>query len=485
MIKNTGPLIQMDNGVMLDGLRSDMSPAYRRRVPRASQAGLAATTREIQNYKPHMNEVVDALVNRIGLEIFRRNSWTNPMGVFKSGQMEFGDTIEEIQVGLLKAHSYNSDRDSSMDDLYASELPDVKSSFHQVNRQEYYKVTITEVMLKRAFLTTNGLSDMVSKLIDSVTTSDNLDEFLKMVELFKLYDQNGGFYRINIPDVAISTSDEKAAKAALRSIRATTANLEFIDPKYNAARMEVAVDVEDLVLFVTPEFRAAADVNALAAAFNIEYAKTVERIINIPQRYMPADDVQAILTTSDFFVVTDTVFETATLPNPAKLSYNYFMHHHSIISASLFAPAIAFTTGPGTEDSIVPDPVTGITAITLDGEAVIATTAVDRGVKYQLESHGTTAAGAETAVRWTVEGESTYQTFITAEGVLHVSGIEEGVPTLDELGAPVDPAEYRITVRATTVDVNPANPAEAPKTVTASVLVTGPTLEKWPVPPAV
>jgi hypothetical protein len=486
MILETGPLIQRPNPEILDGLRGSMSAAYRSRVPKADQGDASATIRALQKYKPHMNEFIDALVNRIGLEIYRRNTWTNPLAVFKRGLMEYGDTVEEVQVGLLKAHHYNGSNETSIGDLYGTELPEVQSSFHRINRQVMYKVTITQVMLNRAFLTNNGISDMIQQLMESPTTSDNVDEFLHMTELFREYDANGGFYRINIPDVAVSTSTEANAKAALRSIRATAGNMKFVNPKYNAANMEVAVDIDKLVLFVSPEFRAAVDVNALAAAFNIEYAQAINRIIDIPADRLAADDIQAILTTEDFFVVMDTLFETATIQDPTKLSYNYFLHHHSIISASRFVPAIAFTTGPGTEDVADDFAVTGISAIKIgipEGTMVAADGEdVERGVAYQLEAHGTTAtAGEETAVRWSVEGESTFTTYISPDGVLHVSGIEAGYP-YDADGGGTGVAVPVIDVRATTTWINPADPTAAPFTTTAKLNIVGDSWELWPVP---
>lgn len=486
MIKNTGPLIQRPNAEILDGLRGSMSAAYRSRVPKADQGDASKTIRALQKYKPHMNEFIDALVNRIGLEIYRRNSWTNPLAVFKRGLMEFGDTVEEVQVGLLKAHHYNEDRETSMADLYETELPEVQSSFHRINRKVYYKVTITKVMMNRAFLTTNGISDMIQQLMEAPTTSDNVDEFLHMTQLFQEYDANGGFYRINIPDVAAHTSTEADAKAALRAIRSAAGNLKFINPKYNAANMETAVDTEKLVLFVSPEFRAGVDVNALAAMFNKEYGQTIERIIDIPSDRLAEDTIQAILTTEDFFVVLDVLFETAELQDPSKLSWNYFMHHHSIISASRFVPAIAFTTGPGTEDIVDDFAVTGISDIKVEnaaGTLVAATgTTVERGVAYQLEAHGTTAnAGEETAVRWSVEGESTFQTYISADGVLHVSGIEQGFP-YDADGAGAGTAVSVIDVRATTVWVNPEDTTAEPFTKTARLTLDGASWELWPVP---
>lgn len=490
MIKNTGPLIQQDNATILDGLRGSMSQGYRDRIPKADQGDLTATVRELQNYQPHMNEFINALVNRIGIEIFRRNSWTNPLSIFKLGLMEFGDTVEEVQVGLLKAHHYNNDRETSMEDLYSRELPEVQSSFHGINRQVYYKVTITDVMLNRAFLTSNGISSMITQLMQAPTTSDNVDEFLAMTQLFREYDANGGFFRINIPDVAVSTSTEANAKAALRSIRATAGNLKFINPKYNAANMEVAVDIDDLVLFVSPEFRAAIDVNALAAMFNLEYGQAIKRIIDIPADRLAADNVQAILTTKDFFVVMDTVLTSRTVENGVDLSHNFLLHHHSIISASRFVPAIAFTTGPGTEDEFVEKPVTGISAIKYENASGDLVAVVDDavtvapGFNYQFEAHGTTAdADTVDAVRWSVEGNARFQTYVSEEGVLHVSAIETGT-----LNAGVDKIEgntddfHTISVRATTVWVNPDDVRADPFTKVVRLKLSGETLEKWPVP---
>lgn len=479
MLKETGALIPMNNADMLNGLRGSMSTVYRDRVPVADQGNLSEVIREIQSYKPHMNEVIEALVNRIGMELFRRNTWSNPLGIFKLGLMEFGDTVEEVQVGLLEAHRYNTDRDSTLEELYGTELPEIQSSFHKVTRQDYYKVTISEKMLKRAFLNSSGLQDMVSQLIQSATNSDNYDEFLLMTQLFSEYDANGGFYRVNIPAVSARNSTEADAKQALRAISETASNLDFMDPKYNAANMEIAVDKEDFVLFVSPGFKAAVDINALMAAFNQDYGKVIERVIVIPKDRFGAKDVEAVLTTKNFFVVLDTLFESATLHNPAKLTYNFFLHHHSIISTSRFVPAIAFTTGPGTEDEIVDDPTTGISKIYIDAELpanevknpatadLPPLTDVQRGTKRQFLAWGTTAGGLKTAVRWNVKGEGDFTTHVTPEGVLHVSGVEEST---------------QLEVRATTVEVDTTDPRKAGFTVMGRIGVKGDPLNDWPVP---
>src|SRR5690606_13770167 len=108
--------------------------------------------------------------------------------------------------------------------------------------------------------------------------------------------------------------------------------LTFLSRNYNAAHMPVAADADELELFMTPEFQAAIDVEALANLFNVAYGEVNSRITVVDKIGIP--DVQAILTTRDFFVVADTYYDTTNQPNPVGLHENFFLHHHQIISAS-------------------------------------------------------------------------------------------------------------------------------------------------------
>src|SRR5699024_6449751 len=130
-------------------------------------------------------------------------------------------------------------------------------------RQNFYKVTVNEALLQRAFLQEQGLSTFVSQLLEAPTTSDYWDEFLMTVQLFSEYENNGGFYHVNVPDVANLQSTADEAKAALRKMRAVADSLKFISTRYNAAHMPSFARQDDLVLFVSPEFNAAIDVEAL------------------------------------------------------------------------------------------------------------------------------------------------------------------------------------------------------------------------------
>lgn len=466
MAVNVNPLKPSSNELMLDAIRKEMSPAYQARVPEATRAGVKETARALMHYRPHMNEFVDALVNRIGSVQVRNTSWTNPLAMFKSGLLEFGDTIEEVKVGLVEGKTYDADREHLERDIFGTHATPVQSNFHRVNRQNYYPITVNEPLLQRAFLETNGLSSFISQLLQAPTTSDQWDEFLLMCSLFPEYEANGGFYHVQVPDVERIESDSSDAKRVLTQLRAMAGNLTFLSSRYNAAHMPAAASRDNLVIFATPEFVAKIDVEALAGAFNMERMQMTGRIIEIPKENFGIDGAQALMTTDEFFVVHDTRLENTSAPNPVGLQTNYFLHHWQIISASRFAPAVLFNTEVDDTPVYEIQPVTGISALTVKDDEGNTVTTVERGQKYVCEAEATgTGDFVDRAVVWSVVGAHDTATRISETGVLSV-GPAEATP---------------LTVRAETAWTDPAvGNVRSSHTVEKSLTVDGEALPEWP-----
>jgi hypothetical protein len=424
--KTIRTLKDTSNAAVLNTIRENASLEYQRRIPEATKANQKRLAKAILEYGPARNEFVSALVNQIGLIYAHNISWTNVLAPFKRGKLEMGDTIEEIQVGLLQAHEYETDREHLERDIWGQELPDIQSNFHKINRTNWYKVSINDALLKRAFLEPSGLSNFAQQLMAAPETSDEWDEFLLTCNQFAEYEASGGFFKVNVPDVADLESSPEMARAALRKMRAMADTLGFPSTRYNAAKMPTFAREEDLVIFCSPEFKAAVDVEALAAAFNIESAIAKGRIIVLPQDKFGIDGAQAIMTTKDFFIIADTLLETRSTPNPVGLYENHFLHHWQIISSSRFVPAVLFTTGPGDELVTVQSDVTGISAIVTYNDEAELVTDVARGSLYSLEAEAITnpAGGDNDAVRWDVSGHTSSGTYITQNGVLHVGALE-------------------------------------------------------------
>lgn len=460
--------LSRNNVKVLNGIRKIAGLDYQSRIPVATQGNIQETLNRLNEYRPDFNIFVDALINRVGLTLVKDISWNNPLSEFKRGMLTAGSTIQEVQVGLVKAKEYDGNREYMEREIFGTHGVDVQSIYHTVNRENYYPITVDENQLKRAFLEEGGLSNFMSSLLASPTTSDQLDEFTTSVNLFREYEAAGGFYHVRVPDVAAWDSDGADARLALRKIKVMSENLAFPSTRYNAAKMPIHAQNDEMFLFCTPEFRAAIDVEAYAVMFNLDRAKVNERIITVPREYFKIPGCQAILTTRDFFVIADTLIENRSQQNPVSMRTNYYLHHWQIISASLFAPAVMFTTDRDDEVIEILTKPTALGEFTLldDQAATVKTDGTGTVTRARLYDVDVPVTGTGTqGVRWDVEGATSLRTTVSSTGVLRV-GWDEGAATL--------------TIRATTSGLDDTNLKADAITKTFTVGVTGAIIPQWP-----
>lgn len=398
------------------------STDFQRRVPEPTKANIDATIRAITGYQPNYNEFVNALINKVGRTLARNASWSNTLAAYKLGMLEYGESIEEYQLGLIKAHVYDPRQAYGEKALFGRHGIDVQSSYHTINRENMYALTVEHPVLKRAFLSPDGLAQFTANLMAAPTTSDNWDEFLIMSRLFDYYERNGGFFKVHIDP--LTSADN--AKAFLELMREYAEILPYLSERYNAAHMPVFANKEDLTLFINPKAKAKIDVQALAMLFNVEYGDIPYKVSTLPEEYFFGVDaeIQAVLTTKDFFVCADTYFDTASQPNPAGRYENWFLHHDGIYSVSRFVPAIAFTTGAGTIVLSDSTPVTGIEDIVIT-DTTGATVSGDliRGESYTISSSAITTPsdGENSAVRYKVTGLQSTLSYYSQYGPLHIA----------------------------------------------------------------
>lgn len=413
------------NETILAGIRKTASDTYRERVTPATQANIEKTMNELATYKPTFNEFQDSLVNLIGDMVYRNRVWSNPLSIFKGPMLQFGDTIEEVATGLIKAHVYDPNGEYMERMLFGQHRPDTVTSFHRINRQDFYPVSINRDILRRAFYSEYGLSDFISGIMDAPATSDNVDEFVIMTNLFREFERNNGFFRRRINsiqdidwDAEDDGRDETTAKRILRQLRADAKSLGFVSTAYNAAGVPSFALPSDMILIATPEFQAAIDVEGLAPVFNLSYADIPYRIVTFPREQMP-EGVEAILTSEDIFMVRDTLLESTRQENAVGLFTNYYTHHHGIYSLSRFVPAIAYVLDNPTVIELDNSPVTGVSAIELlDGDGNPVTQLV-RGENFIVRATATTE-GVNDAVEYSLAGNTDPRTRVWQSGIGHI-----------------------------------------------------------------
>ena len=178
------------NGVdILNAIRNDASLSFQERVPAATQEDIREYGSAILQFQALQNEFVDALVNRIGKVILSTRLYKNPFAMLKKGMLDYGETIEEVYTSLAKAKIY--DPESAETDFMKREMPDVQSIFHKIDYKNLFKVTVQRRDLERAFLSADGVYNLVSDIVSSLYSGMEYDEFITMKQLIVEYAKKG------------------------------------------------------------------------------------------------------------------------------------------------------------------------------------------------------------------------------------------------------------------------------------------------------
>ena len=464
------PLTDFNNVQLLNMIRNESSPEYQRRIPAATQSNMDITVSTLMSSTQLKNEFYSSLINRIGGTMVHTWKWSNPLSVFTRASQTYGDTWQEIAVGMPLAQVYDPNAEYLGADNFRKWKVDVDSLYHRLDFAHFYPVTTDDKTLRRAFTSDNGLSSLTSQLIQSCYNAAEVDVFEAMCHMFTQYARLGGYWRVHMDaDLNKMTSTQDEARGLLRQIRSWADSLKFVSTRYNARHMPTFAKPEELVLFCSPEVKSALDVQGLATVFHRTDAEpTIDRIIVVPEDRFGINGVQAILTTDKFLIDIPVIEEMTQQTNPVNInSVNNYLHMQRIISVSGFAPAVLFWNGAGSTDNVVLPTGTAATTpkfalkLSAYGEGATTPENVARGGAVQVEADTTItndgqASWRSGAVKYSIgatDKQLSEWTYISPTGVL-VIGIDE--------------ANTVIPVQATADYINPATP-EVPNTVSASL----------------
>ena len=380
---------------VLNAIRNSATQNYRDYVPIATPDAdsIRKIGTVIMDYPNLQNEFISTLVNRIGRVIVTSKTYENPWSVFKKGMLEFGETIEEIFVNI--AEPFTFDQSIAEKEVFKREIPDVKSAFHVMNYQKYYKVTISNDQLRQAFLSWDGITDLISKIVETLYTSANYDEFQTMKYMLAVRMLNGQMHTVDIPELSKETIHE-----VVTTIKATSNAFEFQKTDYNLAGVYTHTKKNEQYLIVNSRFDAQMDVEVLASAFNMDKAEfSGHRILvdgfgdldiprlnklfygdstyrEISQNELDAlNKIPCILVDKDFFMIFDNFQNFTEQYNGEGLYWNYWYHVWKTFSISPFSNNTLFTPTKAqvTSVTINPSEVTTTVNTTVNLSATVET----------------------------------------------------------------------------------------------------------------
>lgn len=415
---------------VLNAIRNGASTNYQDAVPIATND--AQIIRQIGNVLLNtpllLNEFSNGLINRIGKVIFASDQyWQNPLGWVNKGVLELGETIEDIFVDIAKVHQY--DPEKAEKEWLDRETSDTLAAFHVINYRKFYKSTISEVELRKAFNSVGSLDRYIQQLIGSMYKAAEYDLYNATRYLIAINIWNGYVtgIKVNAPTTTDNLENISAAARAIRS------ELEFPTRKYNLMKVLNETPVERLRFFVSTTLDAVMDVKVLANAFNMDKAEFIGKKQILPpwkdldvarldelfegeptyhhfteDELAKLDSIVAFIVDEDWFVVYDSYIESHTSPfNGEGLYYNNWYHIQKVMSASPFKNAIMLI---GADQSV--------TSVSLN----ISNVTLPEGAKITAMATVETDGFAPKTLKW----ESNNPQFVTVDESGNITAVAEG-----------------------------------------------------------
>ena len=346
---------------ILNVIRENASLSYQNSVPVAETvADIPKVGEVIYGTPAFANEFINALVNRIALVRVQSATFNNPYARLKKGYLDYGESIEEIFVDIVKVFEFSAEKAEARE--LKQYKPNVKSVFHTMNWQVIYPVSVSDEQLRQAFLSAEGVQNLIAKIVDSVYRAAEYDEYLLFKYMIIKTINKGGFKPVGVD----GTDPKNYAKA----FRGTSNLLPFMRSEFNAAGVMNPTPKNRQVIFMDAQFNADFDVDVLSAAFNMDKADFMGSLYLIDQwnqfdnerwsvirensdgieevsaaELSVMANVKAILLDEEWFQVYDNLNRFTEKFVAAGLRWNYFYHVWKTVSWSPYANAVVFVEG--------------------------------------------------------------------------------------------------------------------------------------------
>lgn len=421
--------LEANTAQILNAARADIGGAYAQDVPKALADGtnLAAIGEVVMNNPAYPNQLYSSLANRIGMVLLTSKAYRSSLKSLKRGLMTFGEKVEEIFVAMAEPHDYNIV--DAQNNVFKLETGDVYTAFHTLNYEKFYKKSISEENLRQAFLSPEGVYDLIGGLYESLYSGAEYDEFLTTKYLIAKMILGGFIKSTQIPAVTADTVKKVATTMAEASYM-----FRFPSNKYNIAKVTTFSRPEDLILMTSAKFGALNNFNVLASAFNMDKAEIEARHImidgfdifdldrldkllgNDPEYTRFTDEqltllgsIPAVTFDKNWFMIFDVLMTYKEIYNPEGMYWQNIYHVWKSFSVSPFNNAMMYTDQPSS-----------VTSVTLSPK----TATLSKGATLQMTATVVTEGFADKSVIWTVSGTGATTSTISSTGLLYIAGDE-------------------------------------------------------------
>lgn len=330
---------------VLNTIRAKASAVYQERVPAATQTNLEEIRYAMidDDNIAVANEFTATLLNKIVKTMIITKMFENPLKAFKKGKKPLGDGVEEIYTNFLKASAYTADAT----DLFKRSLPDTKTVYHRMNRQDMYEITVSREQLSKAFKSWENLESYIKGIVERLYSSAELDEFMHTKQLLKSAMDKKAIVELECAD---PLTGKEAAAEFITGVKTVSGLMAFPSTDFNAYLTAQDTDTVPIttftrkaeqVLILDTATDVSLDVNVLANIFNMsvaEFNDTKKVVID----HFPDPSIRGALVDEQFFQIYDDLYTITNFKNPKSLYDNYYLHVWQTMAYSILVNAVLF-----------------------------------------------------------------------------------------------------------------------------------------------
>lgn len=365
----------MDTKYLIDlfnNIRANSNDEYKNLVPFMNYGdSISNIANPILTYEAVKSQFINGITNMIGLTIFKYwEDFQSPLRVLKQRNLELGVDVREIAVDILEENTYNLS-DEGLADVLKLAPPVAREAIHRLNRQVYFKISISDAELELAFNSWADFDAFFVRKSEMLTMSNEIAEFKWTKELLRQTVQKG-----YVPVIEVSNiTDEASGKDFVLAIKDSLAAFMFPSRDYNMLKamtegettISTWVKPENTVLVAPQTIFNRIDVNVLASAFNMDKADF------LAGNRLPVDTLGYIRVNTGteeepvykYYALQGMLFDkhfTQIYDKKLSLKTNYiasaiveqkYLHVWQTYSTSPFADVVAFVTE--VQESDIPD----------------------------------------------------------------------------------------------------------------------------------
>ena len=349
----------------------------------------------------------------------------NPLAQLEGENMPLGWAGEETYVNPVQGRQFDVNDFAGILQKYEA---DVKVQYLTVNMDLQYPVTLTRDKIRTAFNSWRDLEEFINGIVNALYNGAYIGMFnyTKALVAAAFKENKAQYIKVS------AVTNEATGKALIKKLREMYTLFQLPSASYNSwAKVGGAgrpvttwCAPEDIMLLIRADVMATVDVDVLAAAFNMDKADFIGRVITVDNFDVYTDDgtkiydgsaIIGMICDKAWFKIKQQDMALDMWFNPNNRSWQYYLNVVKMYNYSLFANGVVIA---------IDDPVVDATAITASKSSV----SVEEGADVVLDLE-TTPFSANPTITASSSSDENATASVTGQK-LTIHGVDDGSATI-------------------------------------------------------